>query len=295
MSDKRYDSAFKKQVVDEILSGKISQRHAERFYKVPRNTVRRWIARHTQKQEKAAAPAPIRELPASGSVVLAIPDLHCPFEHPDALAFLKAVKERYKPDVVVCLGDEIDAHAFSRYPMDPDGLSAGQELKASIEHLQPFYRLFPNMLVCESNHTVRPWKKMFDNGIPAAFLPTYSTILQSPDGWKWAGYWEIDGVRYMHGDAGKSGQYAHINYMKALKKSVVIGHIHSYAGVNYEGDHFGLNSGCLIDAKAYCFKYAKNMPIAVNLGCSLILRGKQAFFIPMLTNDDGRWIGRLYA
>jgi transposase-like protein len=307
----RYTDAFRAEIVELVTSGQKSRRAIEREYGIARDTVGLWaaIAQGRGAGPPLAAPpltAPLaREqtrpihTPAppevKGGTVLAIPDLHCPFEHPDALAFLTAVKQRFKPDTVVCLGDEIDAHAFSRYPMDPDGLSAGQELRAAIEHLQAFYRLFPEVLVCESNHTVRPWKKMFEAGLPASFLPTYSAILQAPDGWHWKGHWDIDGVRYMHGDAGKSGQYAHVNYMKALKASVVIGHIHSYAGVNYEGGHFGMNAGCLIDESAYCFKYAKNMPTRVNLGCGLILKGKQAFFIPMLLDDNQRWIGRLYA
>jgi hypothetical protein len=227
------------------------------------------------------------------SVVLAIPDMHHPFCHPDALDFLKYVKGRFNPTTIVCLGDEIDAHAFSRYMPDPDGMSPGKELAAAIEGLMPFYREFPKVLVCESNHTVRPWKKAFEAGLPAAFLPSYSKLLNAPDGWVWKSRHVVDGVMYIHGDSGKSGAYAHQNYVKAFKKSVVIGHMHSNAGVQYDGNLFGLNTGCLIDADAYAFKYAKNMPTGVNLGCGLIIGGECAFFLPMRTDESGRWIGRL--
>ena len=44
------------------------------------------------------------------ATVLALPDLHCPFEHRDALAFLKAVRKHYRTDTTVCLGDEADMH-----------------------------------------------------------------------------------------------------------------------------------------------------------------------------------------
>jgi hypothetical protein len=228
-----------------------------------------------------------------GSVVLAIPDLHCPFEHPDSLAFLKLVRDTYKPNKVVCLGDEIDAHAFSKYPKDPDGLSAGKELKEAIEHLEAFYIQFPEVLVCESNHTIRPWKKAFEAGLPKSFLRAVETVLNAPDGWKWASKHVVDGVVYMHGDSGCSGFTAHIQYMRKLKQSCVIGHIHSYAGVNYEGPLFGMNAGCLIDTDAYCFKYAKGLPIPVSLGCGIVQNGAQAHFIPMRVDDDGRWIGTI--
>jgi hypothetical protein len=180
-----------------------------------------------------------------------------------------------------------------QYPQDPDGMSPGQELKAAIEALTPFYLEFPNMLVCESNHTVRPMKKAFLAGLPAAFLPTYSQLLNAPDGWTWKSRHEIDGVVFMHGDSGRSGQYASVSYLRALKKSVVIGHIHSYASVFYEGDLFAVNAGCLIDVNAYCFKYAKNMVTSPNLGCAIIRAGRWAEFIPMLLNPNGRWVGHL--
>jgi hypothetical protein len=229
------------------------------------------------------------------SVVLAIPDLHCPFQHQDALAFLCAVRDKFKPTTIVCLGDEIDAHALSRYPKDPNGMSAGQEMSKAREALIPFYLEFPEVLVCESNHTVRGHKKAFEAGLPSSFMHHIATILNAPDGWSWKSRHEVDGVLYIHGDAGKSGYTAHINYVKAFKKSVVIGHIHSFAGVNYEGNLFGMNTGCLIDVEAYCFAYARHMPINVNLGCGLIIEGNEAYFIPMKLDLNGRWTGRLHS
>jgi hypothetical protein len=233
------------------------------------------------------------EVKNAGSIVLAVPDLHAPFQHPDALEFLKAVKARFKPTQIVVLGDEVDFHSFSRYVPDPDGLSPGHELTKAIEGLIPFYLEFPEALVCESNHTVRPLKKMWEAGLPAAFLPTYAKMLNAPDGWKWSQTWQIDGVRYHHGDAGRSGQFASAQYIKLFKQSHVHGHLHGHACCVYEGAYFGINAGCLIDPAAYAFKYARNNPVPVSLGCAIIMKGRQGHFIPMLTDDAGRWIGSL--
>lgn len=229
---------------------------------------------------------------SSKSVVLIIPDIHCPFEHPDTLAFLCAVRDRIKPTHVVCLGDEMDFHAVSRWPSNPDGLSAGQEYARGVEHLLPFYREFPNVLVCTSNHTVRPFKKAFEAGLPAAMMPSYSTMLKAPDGWVWGHGHIIDDVRYIHGE-GKSGQNSHLAFLRAYKQSIVHGHIHSFAAVSYEGDLFGMNAGCLIDPDAYAYAYAKNMPIKVNLGCGVVTGGKKAAFLPMFVDSKGRWTGEL--
>ena len=274
---------WKRELLHKIKIDGMTDKEAWAAYGVHYNTLSQW--------RRKFKPEPMPD--NKQSVVLAIPDLHCPFEHPDALAFLKAVKARFLPSKFVCLGDEIDAHAFSRYPKDPDGMNAGQEFKEAIQHLIPFYLEFPEMLVCESNHTVRPWKQAFDAGLPAAFLPTVAKAMQAPDGWVWAKRHVVDDVLYIHGDNGKSGQYAHVHYMKQRKGSVVIGHVHSYAGVAYEGTHFGMNAGCLIDKEAYAFKYAKNMLTNVNLGCGLIINGEAAHFIPMRLDADGRWMGKL--
>src|SRR6188768_104597 len=39
---------------------------------------------------------------------LVIPDLQAPAHHPDALPFLCAVRDKYKPVNTVCIGDELD-------------------------------------------------------------------------------------------------------------------------------------------------------------------------------------------
>lgn len=276
----------------------ISNQQIYKKYNISVRTGENWRAKGLDYYEKklvAESAFLSKPMPAAikskRSIVLAIPDLHCPFHHIDALDFLKAVKSKFHPSTTVCLGDEIDAHALSRYPKDPNGMNAGEEMHKSREALYPFYREFPEVLVCESNHTVRGHKKAFEHGIPSTFLRRIEEILNVPDGWRYANKHEVDGVVYIHGDAGKSGQYAHVNYMKAFKRPVVIGHIHSYAGVNYEGSLFGMNAGCLIDAEAYCFKYAKNMPIPVSLGCGIIIGGTEAYFIPMRLDANKRWIG----
>ena len=267
---------------------------------------RRWVKgskpSSTIATGQAVDPARLLGLPHQGeiktieegkSIVLAVPDLHCPFQAIDSIPFLQEVENRFKPNKIVFLGDEADFAAFSTYDHDPDGLSPGKELEKAIEALIPFYREFPEAFVCESNHTVRPMKRAFTAGLPAAFLPTYSTLLKAPDGWKWAQSWNIDGVKYHHGDSGRTGQFAPAAYLKAFKQSHCHGHLHSHASVMFEGPYFGVNAGCLIDPQAYAFKYARNHPIHVNLGCAVIFNGVSAIFQPLHTDQHGRWTGHL--
>lgn len=282
-----HTEAFKAEVVRDALETDAAK--ASRKHGLNEKTVRAWVREREAVKEIVA-----RHIKKhSGSRVLVCPDLHCPFEHPDALEFLKAVRDAYKTDTFVCLGDELDLHSISDYPTDPDGMNIGKELAEGIERLRPFYRAFPEALVCESNHTMRLWKRAFRAGLPAAFLPTVSKALDAPDGWVWKRFHTIDGVLYAHGDNGKSGQYAAANYMKQAKRSVVIGHIHAYGSVFWEGPHFGMNAGCLIDRDTYCFKYARGAMLDVSIGCGVVLEGKQAYFIPMLMDDNRRWTGKL--
>lgn len=227
------------------------------------------------------------------SVVLVIPDLHCPFHHPDALDFLRAVRRKFLPNHFVCLGDEIDAYGFSKYPKDADVLSPGQEMAKAIESLIPFYVEFPEMMVCISNHTVRPHKRMKEAGMLDCWLPKYSTMLNSPDGWVWKDYWVIDDVRYMHGDLAKGGKNGWVSNTEVYHCSCVVGHWHSRAGVFYDGVMFNMNAGCLINRNHKPFDYAIGNQKAPNLGCGLVFNGKAAHFLPMHLDEHNRWTGRL--
>jgi hypothetical protein len=231
--------------------------------------------------------------------VLVISDLQIPFQHKDTFEFLHAVKTAYKPTEVVNIGDEVDMHALSDYVHDPDGYSPGHELEAALEVLhEELYSCFPKSKVCISNHTSRPFRRAEACGIPRKFLRDYAEFLEAPEGYEWRDYWIIDGVRYEHGDALQGGVGATATRNAPLRnmRSTVFGHFHSNAGIQYvaspEALYFGFNVGCLIDFKAYAFKYAhktKNRPV---LGCGIVDEGIPTF-VPMLLDKRGRWVGRL--
>lgn len=227
------------------------------------------------------------------SKVLAIPDQHFPFAHKDIFPFLKAVVKKYKPDVIINLGDELDMHALSSFEHDPDGFSAGHELKEGMKYLKIMYNMFPKVKVCTSNHTSRGYRRAYKFGIPKAYLKSYKEFLQAPKGWEWADYFEVDGVRYQHGDP-YTGQKGAIKAALDNMQSTVIGHIHAFGGIQFSANHkhlvFGFNAGCLIDREAYAFKYAKLMPAKPIIGCGLVINGIPTF-IPMQLSRRGGWTG----
>lgn len=229
---------------------------------------------------------------------LCIPDLHIPLEHRDALEFVQAVDKIWFPGqnrIVVNMGDEVDAHALGRWPADPDGRSAGDELKEAIHKLRDWYAVFPDVRICDSNHTRRPWKKAYENGIPAAFMQTVAQVFGAPPGWKWADRWLIDGVCFEHGE-NVSGPLGALNAAKQNHMSTVIGHLHTFGSAIHAdfvgGKIWGLNSGCLIDVTQYGFAYAKMLRNKPTLGCGVI-KNDVPYFIPMRVNAENRWLRQI--
>lgn len=229
------------------------------------------------------------------SRVLVISDTQAPFHHAQTLEFLRYVYEEYKCDAVVHIGDEVDFHALGDYDTDPDGYSAGQELEVALEFMEDLYELFPEVKACVSNHTARPLRRAFSAGIPRAFLREYHEFLEAPSGWKWKDHWDINGVIYEHGES-FGGQYAHLKHATQNMKPTVVGHHHSNAGIIYHANKekliWGMAVGCLVDTKAYAFKYGKKYPRKPILGCGVVVDG-QPIFIPMLLNKTNKWVGKL--
>ena len=221
--------------------------------------------------------------------IVAIPDLHCPFQHKFAFDFIFDLLHTYSPDIVINQGDELDMHAYSRYEADSDGMGAWTEFEMGVEALSTMYTI-KNMKICHSNHTTRPLKKIKTAGVPSKFMKSIKELLGCPKGWEWADKWVIAGTTFIHGE-GFSGVRGALTAAECYNTNVVIGHLHSHAGIQYSASFgtqvWGANAGCLIDVEAYAFsyaKYAKHKPV---LGAILIKDGTPQF-IPLRLSKSGR-------
>jgi hypothetical protein len=227
--------------------------------------------------------------------ILVISDLHIPFEHPDALRFLKAIKAKYKPTDVVQIGDEVDFHALSFHDSDPDLMSAGDELKEAIKKLKPYYKMFPKVTVIESNHGSMVLRKALANGIPKAVLKQYNEVLEAPKGWQWKFDTTIKTplgpVYFCHGKSGAAGRLA-----SQYGMSCVQGHYHEKAQITYistpEKLMFDAHTGCLANDKSLALGYNKINPKRPIVSVILIDNGIPTI-IPMILNSEYKWIGRL--
>ena len=228
--------------------------------------------------------------------VLVFGDLHLPFGKKHYIDFLKETKKKFKCDTIVCLGDELDFHCISRHDSEPDAKGAVEEYELGLKKLKPFYKAFPKVKVCISNHTSRPYRMAAQVGIPSVFIKEYRQFLEAPKGWNWADQWEIDGVLYIHGE-GYSGSTPHLMAAQKLRTNVVMGHIHHCGGVQFSASPrdriFGMCCGCGIDSATYAFRYAKNTPKKPMVGCGVVIDGKHAYFEPMLLKNKIKRIGKI--
>ena len=225
--------------------------------------------------------------------ILIISDMHIPYEHPDMFEFIKAVKKKYKPTDVVCIGDEVDFHALSFHDSDPDLMSAGDELELAVKKLKPIYKLFPKVIVVDSNHGSMPMRKALANGIPKALVKTPNDALDAPKTWKWVNDVTIKtplgNVYFCHGKSGAAGRLA-----SQYGMSCVQGHFHEKAQITYvstpEKLMFDMHVGCLADDSSLALAYNKINPKRPIVSLGVIINGVPQI-VPMILDKKGRWIG----
>jgi predicted phosphodiesterase len=227
--------------------------------------------------------------------ILVISDYHAPYNHPDAPRFLAKVKEKYQPDRVVCIGDEVDYHAMSFHDHDPNLPSAGDELDLAIRSLKKIYKLFPNVDVVESNHGSMVLRRALSSGMPKQVLKEYNDILLAPAGWKWVFDLTIKTpmgmVYFCHGKTSSPGKLA-----SQYGMSCVQGHYHEKAQITYistpEKLMFDMHVGCLADDNSLALGYNKINPRRPIVSIGLIIDGVPRI-LPMILNKNGRWVGNV--
>lgn len=213
-----------------------------------------------------------RARPSSERRILAIGDLHAPFELDGYFEFCKETYRKYNCNQVVFIGDIIDNHYSSFHTTDPDGMGGADELEFAIAAIQKWSAEFPVADVCIGNHDRMIMRRAFDSAIPKIWIRSYNDVLGT--NWNWVERVVYDGVQYVHGEGGTARTKAKNDMM-----STVQGHIHTQSytewlvGRNFRV--FGMQVGCGIDSSAYAAAYAKHFKKQA-IGCGVILGGETA-------------------
>lgn len=213
--------------------------------------------------------------------VVCISDIQAPYHHKDTLGFLKRVKKDVKPDLIVCLGDELDQHTLSRYPATMDAPDGASEYRAAIDLWRSIYAVYPRALSVTSNHVQRISKRAAETGIPSAYLKETKEFMQAPEGWYWNDKWVVDDIQYEHGERAGSGPNGLRALIVANMRSTVIGHYHESPGTqwinNGERCIWGLNVGSLVNADSHGLSYTRNNRHKPVAGLGVILDGCPRF------------------
>jgi len=215
-----------------------------------------------------------------GEAYLYITDLQIPYEHKDALKFCKYLVKHYKipKSNILCAGDEVDQYWGGMWQKSIEAEhTANQELTALRKQLRPWYKTFPDMRLCVSNHGTRYWRKALAAEIPSQLMRTYHEVLDVPNTWKYKHHWIIKGSKHdfliEHGDD-HNGQYPHIAAAMHNGISTALGHHHTNASIKFiktkHQDIWGAVGGALIDFNTYAFDYAKKQKLIPPIGTLVI-------------------------
>lgn len=227
--------------------------------------------------------------------ILIVGDLHIPAQHRDTLAFLTAIKKKFKPSRVIFTGDEVNWQSISFHTKNPDLPSPSDELSETVKEMQPFYKLFPKVDILESNHGSLVYRKAIDAGLPSSVIRSYREIIQAPKGWNWHFDLTVNtdlGQIYFH--HGKSSNIEKLS--KSMAMSAVQGHYHSKFYISYwaspNGLYWDANAGAFADHKHLAMEYAKNSIAKSIMGCIVVINGVPQL-IPMVLNKNGNWIKKI--
>ena len=230
------------------------------------------------------------------SKVLVIPDLHTPFNHPDAYLFIKTLLHRYTPDIVINIGDEVDNHCISFHKAEPDiAFSPSSELEEAVKELKSYYDLFKGVpvKVVDSNHGSLVYRRQRHEGLPRRVFKDWPDILEAPSNWEWAS-------RFILQTGTNKTLFQHMIKSNALAASkhkgmnTVQGHYHSKMDIQYwrndtGGIFWGATIGCLIDEHAIAMAYGKEFLDRPILGALIIIRGVPVYE-PMIVDKNNRWV-----
>lgn len=231
----------------------------------------------------------------SKKTIIVISDMHIPYHHPDSLKFLAAAKKKYKPDLVICIGDLGEFHDISFHPSDPDMDSAGRELIALRKYAKQLEKIFPKMIIVGSNHGDLPLRVAFDAGLPKDLIRPFNDIYQVGKGWQF-----VDDLTLVEGS--EILYFAHFlgaNVANAVAQRgvcVITGHTHTNFSISYVSTPrnllWGMSVGCSIDKRSLAFAYNKldlKRPI---IGHGLIRKGVPSL-LPILLNAKHKWMGQM--
>jgi predicted phosphodiesterase len=199
-------------------------------------------------------------------------------------ALLKMI-DIFKPEVIICNGDAFDGQILSRFPsINYDAKpTVLQELEYCQTHLDEIVKHRPagcRLIWTLGNHDMR-YESWLVNKVPEySGVDGFSLKYHFPE-WEtcWS-FWIGENTVIKHRfKGGRTAGYS--NLMAAGNTNIITGHTHVLCISpisNYQGNFFGVQTGCLADPMSPTFEYAEDNPLDWRSG-----------FV-MLSFDQGRML-----
>lgn len=211
------------------------------------------------------------------SVILEVPDLHCPCTDTNKLKALYDVCSFYKPNVIVQLGDPLDLFSYSRFPHTLNWDTPAQELAEGLRMLKNIWANLQKRapgakcLALGGNHTARIEKRILEK-CPEMVGFINPEKIMAVDGVEFHADEKeeilINGIVHCHGWLGKIGAHAEF-----FQKSVVRAHSHG-AGIHYISRNgntiWEMVSGNLVDFSALPLLYRSSKTCRWTHSCGIV-------------------------
>lgn len=191
--------------------------------------------------------------------ILVLGDTHLPFTNWAALRAASRFAKSYNPNIVVQVGDFLDAYNWSRYQRAQDSPSAEAEWNEAVLSAHRFFDYFPyKTTILFGNHDARPAHKAMEANLPKALIKSLDEVFKADDVtfYKNSHPYTIDEMVFIHGDemGGNAWQKA-----QKLGKCLIQGHDHvaylQYVNT-FNRQIFGMSVGAFIDINSIAARYA---------------------------------------
>ncbi len=231
--------------------------------------------------------------------ILVLSDLHFPYQKKEFFKWIKKLKKKIKPTLVVMIGDLFDAHSVSTHLHSPELKNIKYELEEARVCIKKLRKIFDcPMPIMWGNHDIRIQRLAERSAMPQSFLKDINTILGIDKKWKWTWHDKLI-VQLPNKTNLFFTHHFKANVLASAKElgmSLCVGHQHTKSSIELFSSPLALNFamcvGSSIEPKHEAFKYGKNFIKRPIISCASIVNSIPQLH-PMFLDNNGKWTGQV--